>query len=330
MGIPRARNTIMLGHRYVIRHEIGRGSMSAVYLAEDFRARRSVALKLLPREVLTEPGLAEQFEQVCDALAALDHPNIVPVYAHGEHEGQPYVVARYMEGVTLRGQLDLGALSLAEAADYVSQIAAALSYAHAQGVIHRDLKPSNVMFDDEGHLAVADFGLARLARPFARISGVDVVGTAGYLAPESARPDGISPLVDVYALGVMLYEMLAGHLPFQAGSVVEVLRAHLHAPVPNLLAERPDIPEGVQQVIARALAKDPAERTQSPLAFDNALRTAIEEAGERAFQPDITQVGGMAIDTPRRLTRREQRRLRQAEKRALARWQAAEARRAAR
>jgi WD40 repeat protein/serine/threonine protein kinase len=278
---------------YEIRAELGAGSLSVVYLAYDTRAGRSVALKLLPRELMDDAETAERFEYHVQGLIDLDHPGIVPVYGFGDYLGQPYIVTRYMPGRPLSDQIILGPMSIIEAASYLDRLVPALAYAHQRGLIHRSLKPSNILFDQDGAPALDDLGMAQFSRPFARMSGVHILGSPAYVAPEVGRPGGITPLIDVYALGVLLFQMLTGQLPYSGRTAVEVLRAHIEQPIPNLRYLRPDLPDAVQQVILGALAKEPSDRYQSPLELQQNILNILNRIG---MAP--TEVGRAPIYVP--------------------------------
>ncbi|MBN1120919.1 MAG: protein kinase [Anaerolineae bacterium] len=274
---------IMVDH-YEVTSEIGRGTMSVVYRADDLRNDRPVALKLLPRELYADIAVRTRFEQVAQALTTIEHPAIVPVYSFGEFNNQPYLVMPYMEGAPFACQLELGPFSINEAVGYIERLAPALQFAHDAGLIHRNIKPSNVLFDDEGSPYLSDFGLIAFGRPFAQISGHIVVGTPEYIAPELAEPGTTSPLADIYALGVLLYRMLSGHLPYDGHSAIEIFRGHIEKPVPNLRTDRPDLPEAVQQVLLGAMAKDPSDRYQSPMEMQENLLNMMSRIGMTASE----------------------------------------------
>ncbi len=280
---------IMVDH-YEITSEIGRGAMSVVYRADDLRNDRPVALKLLPRELYADIAVRTRFEQVAQALTTIEHPAIVPIYGFGEFNNQPYLVMPYMEGAPFACQLELGPFSINEAVGYIERLAPALQFAHNAGLIHRNIKPSNVLFDGDGSPYLADFGLIAFGRPFAQISGHIVVGTPEYIAPELAEPGTASPLADVYALGVLLYRMLSGHLPYDGHSAIEIFRGHIEKPVPNLRTDRPDLPEAVQQVLLGAMAKDPSDRYQNPMEMQENLLNMMNRIGMTASEAGATPV----------------------------------------
>jgi len=261
--------------RYQILSELGRGGMAIVYHAHDPRFRRDVAIKVLPREFLYDPTFRARFEKEAQAVAALDHPAIVPVYDIDEHEGQPFLVMRYMAGGSLAKRLKEGPLTLDEAALVVERIGRALDRAHQRGIIHRDVKPSNILFDEYGDAYLTDFGIAKIVESTTQLTGSGIVGTPHYMAPEMADPGGVTPLVDVYALGVTLFQMLTGRVPYDAPTPMGILMAHISKPIPDVRLLRPDLPDAVQRVIEGALAKDPRQRYQSAGALVRDLKAAL-------------------------------------------------------
>lgn len=196
--------------RYQVLGEIGRGGMAAVYRAYDPEADREVAIKVLPRELLHDPTFRARFQREVEAVAALERPAIVPLYDSGEDAGQPFMVMRLMTGGSLADRLRRGPLTLAQAARISSHLATALDAAHAAGLIHRDIKPDNVLFDHTDQPYLADFGIVSVMQTATILTRSGVIGTPEYMAPELTRPGELSPLVDVYALGAMLFEMLSG------------------------------------------------------------------------------------------------------------------------
>lgn len=265
---------------YEVIRELARGPMSIVYLAHDPRAHRDVALKLLPGEISQDPARRDAFEQLAQDLTRFEYPGIVSVYDFGEHEGQPFLIMPYLAGQPLAEQVRLGPMALLEVARYLEVIAPALGRAHHRGLVHHNLHPGNILFDRDAVPAIADFGLAPLGRPFAEVGGHGVYGNPYYAAPEVADGSGEPPLVDVYALGVMFFHMLAGTPPFQGETPVDTLRAHVEQPIPNLRATRPDLPDSVQGLIIGALAKDPFDRFQQPGEFlDTLMRVVANEIG---------------------------------------------------
>ncbi len=261
--------------RYEVVAELGRGGMATVYHARDPRFQRDVAIKVLPREFLHDDTFRLRFEREAQAIAALDHPAIVSVFDFGEEGGQPYLVMRHMTGGSLSDHIRRGPLSVAEAGAILSRVASALDAAHRQGIIHRDIKPSNILFDRYGEVYLADFGIVKMTEATAQLTGSGIVGTPGYMAPELARAGNVSPLIDVYALGVTLFQMLTGRLPFDADTPMGLLMAHMNNPIPSLYDFRRDLPAATQTVIERAMSKEPTQRYQSAGELADALQAAV-------------------------------------------------------
>ncbi len=267
---------------YEVLGEIGRGGMATVYRALDPRVGRVVALKVLPRELLHDPQFLSRFQREMRTIATLEHPAIVPIYDVGEEDGQPYFVMRYMDGGSLADRLKQGALSLAETLHIFSHLAPALDEMHAKGVVHRDLKPANILFDHAGQPYLSDFGIAKVKNVAVTLTGQAIVGTPTYISPEQAQGQEVDGRADIYALGVILYQMLTGDVPFKADTPMSLLLKHVNEPVPSVCARRPDLPPAIDYVIQRALAKDPSARFASVGEMVGALRAAAQREGESA------------------------------------------------
>ncbi len=262
--------------RYEIKSEIGRGGMATVYRAYDPHFRRDVAVKLLPREFLHDPTFRTRFKREAQTIAALEHSAIVPVYDFGEEDGQPYLVMRFLSGGTLTHRLEQGALPLAETIRIVNRLAPALDEAHEQGIIHRDLKPDNILFDHRNDPFITDFGIVKLSEGSETITtGNAIIGTPAYMSPEQARGEArLDGRSDIYALGVILFEMLAGKLPYEASTPIGLIMKHINEPVPRLLELKPNLPPGCETVITRAMAKEPYARYGTATALAIALTTS--------------------------------------------------------
>ena len=262
---------------YRIEMILGKGGMSTVYMAHQPSMDRTVAIKVLPREFLHDDTFLIRFQQEIKMVSRLEHPHILPVYDAGEADGVPYIVMRYVSGGTLADQLMRGLPGTDMLLNVVEQIAQALDYANEFGVIHRDLKPSNILLDERGNAYLADFGVSRSVTFQEDLTGSRIIGTPPYIAPEAVRKDDmITGSSDLYALGVLTYEMLIGHPPYQADDPMKVLVAHVLEPIPSLRAENPKISPAVESVVQRCLAKDPDDRHETAVAYAQALIRAFE------------------------------------------------------
>jgi eukaryotic-like serine/threonine-protein kinase len=289
-GDPRADLAAALADRYAIERELGRGGMATVFLAQDLKHDRPVALKVLHPEIAAGLG-SERFLREIHLAARLQHPHILTVYDSGEAAGRLWFTMPYIEGESLRDRLRReGQLPVADAVRITREAALALDFAHRRGAIHRDIKPENILLTD-GQALVADFGIARA------ISGGDerltetglTLGTPAYMSPEQAAGDkGVDARTDVYSLGLVLYEMLAGETPFAAPTAQAMIaRRMLEAPKP-LTELRETVPQGVAAAVARALARAPADRFASAAEFARALEegaTAERRYGGRCVSP---------------------------------------------
>lgn len=262
--------------RYSTERELGRGGMATVYLAHDPVLDRKVAIKLISPEFLSNEMLRERFQREARAITRLGHSAIVPVFDFGDHQGQPYLVMGYMSGGSLSQRMKEARLSDDEALRITTRIAAALDAAHSAGLIHRDVKPDNILFDQYGDAFLSDFGIVKLGDGATQLTGSMVMGTPAYMAPEMADTSDVTPAADLYALGVTLFQILAGQTPYQATTPLGQMMAHVSKPIPNIRDLRPDLPEAVQQVIEKALAKEPAARFESGEAMVAALEAALQ------------------------------------------------------
>lgn len=262
---------------YVIESVIGHGGMATVYLARDKSMDRPVALKVLPRQYLNDDTYLQRFNREVKIVSQLEHRNIVPVYAYGEYESQPYIVMRYMASGSVDDLLQTGPLSAEKILSIVSQIAPALDYAHSKEVLHRDLKPSNVLLDDGGGAFITDFGIARIAGEHGvNITTQGVVGTPSYMSPEQAQGKSLDGRSDLYGLGVMLFEMATGRRPFESDTPysIAVMQVTQQPPMPRQF--NPDLSTAIESVILKSLKKDPYDRYQTAHALHEALQLAIE------------------------------------------------------
>jgi serine/threonine protein kinase len=252
--------------RYDIKCMIGQGGMSTVYLGYDPRSQREVAIKILPPYYQHAAKFRERFDREALMIALLEHPAIVPVYDMGEEDGQPYIVMRYMSGGSLSDKLRRGPILLRECMEMYLRLAPALDTAHARGVTHRDVKPDNLLFDKYDNVFLSDFGLARLRETigFANISDGSVMGTPAYMSPEQIQGDReIDGRSDIYSMGVVLYQMLCGEVPFYGTTAASVMMMHLVNPVPQIRDQNKSLPVGIQTVLDTAMAKSPDDRYQT-------------------------------------------------------------------
>jgi eukaryotic-like serine/threonine-protein kinase len=261
---------------YEFQEKIGHGRNSTVYRAIQRHIGRTVAVKILPAHFLQDDTFLERFNRELRVIAGFEHPYIVPVRDFGELNGFPFIVMRYFNTGTLADLVQQqGTLSLDVTVRLVSNIATALDYAHSRGIIHRDLKPHNVFVDKHGEPFLADFSITKIMETTLQLTG-GLAGTPVYMAPELAEPGTATPLSDIYALGVMLYQMLSGRAPFEADTPTGILAAHVTEPIPDVLVYRPDLPDAVRAVIERAMAKNPRDRYQSAGELATALRQAAD------------------------------------------------------
>ena len=236
-----------LSGRYRLLSKLGSGGMSTVYLAEDETLERSVAVKVLHAGISDQPDQIERFRREARAVAQLSHPNVVAVIDAGEDGGHPYIVFEYVEGETLKQRIDrLGRLPVDEAAAYAIEIGRGLAAAHARKLVHRDVKPQNVLIDAEGRAKVTDFGIALSLESDGLTKTGRVLGTTDYVSPEQAMGQDVDARSDIYSLGILLYEMLTGHPPFQAETLVGVAMKHVNEPMPDVQEARPQIVRGAR------------------------------------------------------------------------------------
>src|ERR671914_1894480 len=261
-------NTVFDG-RYRVLRKLGSGGMANVYLAEDEELGRRIAIKILNERHAADEQFIERFRREAKNAAGLSHPNIVQIYDRGEAEGTYYIAMEYLEGQTLKELAGVrGPLPVRDAIAYTRQILAALRFAHRKGIVHRDIKPHNALIDDDGRLKVTDFGIARAGPASQMTEAGSIIGTAQYLSPEQARGGPIDQRSDLYSVGVVLYELLTGTVPFTGDTPVEIAMKHLSSVPEPPSARRAEIPHPLDLVVLRALAKDPDERYASAEEMD--------------------------------------------------------------
>ena len=265
---------------YRIRGRIGSGGMSTVYLGVDPKSGRPVAVKLMASFLLQDSKFTARFKREVDLLRTFDHPNIVPVLDYGEHDGSPYIVMPYMRLGTLQDRLQKGPLSMVEAARIIGAIAKALTYAHEHGVIHRDVKPSNFLLDDDGNIMLSDFGFASWQEASLTLTGSGMVGTPAFMSPEQCRGDEVDARTDQYALGVVLYRLATGRLPYEGDSPLAIALKQINEPLVQPRKVNPHVPLVIEEVILRSMAKNPRERYPNMRTFNAAFQEAMLRASQ--------------------------------------------------
>jgi len=271
----------LVGHTlgpYRLLEQVGMGGMATVYKAYHAAMDRYVAIKVLPRHLARDAGFLARFEREARTIARLEHRYILPVYDVAESDGIPYLVMRYTDGGDLSSLIVSGRLSIKRAIEIISQVAEALAYAHRQGVIHRDVKPANVLISREGDALLADFGIAKIYEDTLQLTGEGgMVGTPAYMAPEQLQGKPVDPRTDIYALGVVLYQALTGECPFVAETPLAVALMHIHDSLRPPREINPTIPESLERIILRAMAKNPADRFASASEMSEALKGVLAE-----------------------------------------------------
>lgn len=270
--------------RYEVIRKLGHGGMAEIYLVHDSVMDRDVALKFLPSDLKGQTGLRLRFEREVRTIASLEHSAIVPVHDVGDHEGQPYLVMRYMAGGSLTQRLDK--LTLTETAVIFHRLAPALDKAHEKGFIHRDIKPDNILFDEEDQAYLADFGISRpTEEPSLLTQSGNAIGTPYYMSPEQIRGETLDGRSDIYSLGVMLFEMWAKHRPYQATTIYDLMNLHVQAPIPNILQYNPQLPPICQTIVNKAMAKQPKDRYTTARELAEAVSTVDQPVA--VVQPTV-------------------------------------------
>jgi serine/threonine-protein kinase len=285
--------------RYTVVRKLGAGGMANVYLAEDQELGRRVAIKILNERHANDDQFVERFRREAKNAAALSHPNIVSIYDRGEAEGTYYIAMEFLDGRTLKELVVArGPAPITVSVEYARQILSALRFAHRHGIVHRDIKPHNVLVDAEGRVKVTDFGIARAGTSQMTEAG-SIVGTAQYLSPEQARGTNVDQRSDVYSLGIVLYELLTGTVPFNGDTPVEIAMKHLSTLPEAPSVKRPDIPRDLDLIVMRALAKDPDDRYQSAEEMDADLERFLRgSAVSPVTEEAATQILRVPFDQP--------------------------------
>lgn len=272
---------LMIANRYELIRNLGQGGMADVYLALDTLLNRQVAIKLMRGDISDDPVNVLRFQREAKAVADLSHPNIVEIYDIGQYNNRPYMVMEYVKGKTLKEMLrKRGALDVNEALDIAKQMVLAIKAAHDKGIIHRDIKPQNIIIKDDGTVKVMDFGIA-LTKDNLQLTQTDsVMGSVHYLAPELAKGSAASYQSDIYAMGIVLYEMLVGDVPFKDDTAVRICLKHIKEPLPSVRAFNPNIPQALENVVLIACAKNPRQRYGSTQEMAMALNRCLSKKEE--------------------------------------------------
>lgn len=294
--------------QYRIIEQIGVGGMATVFKAYQAALDRYVAVKVLPAQHALTPGFSERFTREAKAVAQLNHPNILPIYDFGQEGDLSYIVSKYVSAGTLKERMDTP-LSLQEAARFIEQLAGALDHAHRRGILHRDVKPSNVLVDEGDWTLLTDFGLAKIIAGESQLTGSGVgIGTPAYMAPEQIIGTEADHRSEIYALGVILYEMLTGRAPYEAETPMAMALKHVQEDPPLPRQLNPDLPEAVERVILKAMAKEPEHRYHSAGEMAQALTQALEASAtpatqQKAITPPAAPPAPLPQDTGREATR---------------------------
>src|SRR5919199_4180426 len=283
----------LVGDRFRLEEKVGSGGMSSVYRAFDPTLERWVAIKLMHSDITSDADQLERFRREARAVAQLNHPHVVTVIDAGEDDGAPFIVFEYVEGETLKDRIRrLGRLPVAEAVAYAVEIGRALECAHEHMLVHRDVKPQNVLIDPDGRAKVTDFGIARSLEAQGLTATGRVLGTTDYVSPEQALGHEVTGQSDIYSLGIVLYEMLTGEVPYQADTQVAVAMKHVRDPLPDVQRRRPEVSAALAAVVERATAKETQNRYQdvSQMVHDLEEVLAIEAARAGETSGEATAV----------------------------------------
>ena len=267
-----------INDRYQVIRSIGEGGMANVYLAYDTILDRNVAVKVLRGDLATDEKFVRRFQREAMSASALSHPNIVEMYDVGEDDGNYFIVMEYIDGKTLKNLIKKrGALTVAEVVDIMLQLTSAISCAHDSYIIHRDIKPQNVMILDDGRVKITDFGIAIASNASELTQTNSVMGSVHYLPPEQANGAGATAKSDIYSLGILMFELLTGKLPFKGENAVEIALKQMKEQIPSVCAINPEIPQSIENVILKACAKNPKNRYANVKDMYNDIKTALDE-----------------------------------------------------
>jgi serine/threonine protein kinase len=264
--------------RYQLLELIGRGGMSTVYKGQDLQTGGLVAIKILHPAMMSNESWVSRFRREVQVVMHLKHPNILPIIDYGEDQGAIYLVMPYMPNGSLADRLKVGALTPKEGAKLFAQISSALNFIHQNGIVHRDVKPGNILFDENGNAYLGDFGLVHIPDASISLTGSAIIGTPAYMSPEQARGKKLDASSDQYAMGIILFRLITGQLPFDAETPVGILVKHASEPLPSLTSLKPNLSKPIENVILKATAKDPTDRFESMEAFNEAFQAALAHA----------------------------------------------------
>ena len=271
-----------IANRYEIISKTGVGGMATVYKAKDTVLNRNVAVKVLKEEFITDEEFVKRFNSEAQAAASLSHPNIVSIYDVGNEDGIYYIVMEYIEGKTLKQLLQKrGALTLNEVIDIMTQLTDGLAHAHEAYIIHRDIKPQNIMIEDNGLVKITDFGIAMALNSTQLTQTNSVMGSVHYLPPEQANGKGSTVKSDIYSLGILMYELLTGSVPFKGDTAVEIALKHMKEKIPSIRKQNPTIPQSVENIVLKATAKNPKNRYDNVRDMYKDLQTALQRDNEK-------------------------------------------------
>ncbi|MCA9913149.1 MAG: serine/threonine protein kinase [Anaerolineae bacterium] len=292
---------------YRLENQLGQGGMATVYKAYHTQLNRPVAIKVMHQNLLDDATFTARFQREAQIVASLSHPHIVPVYDYDQHEGLPFLVMKYVPGVTLKKRLIKKPPTLAEVLDVVKAVGGALDYAHSQDVLHRDIKPSNIVLDQDEVPYLTDFGLARLVTSGESTMSADMLlGTPHYISPEQARGrKDLDGRTDIYSLGIVLYELLVGNVPYTGDTPYSIIHDHIYTPLPRPSKVNPELPTTVEDVLYRALAKQPEERYPTAGAMVDDLQQAVAESRLAGLNADRSIIAAQSLAQMRATTEQD-------------------------
>ena len=299
-----------INERYEIIRSIGEGGMANVYLAYDIILERKVAVKILRGDLAEDEKFVRRFQREAISASSLNHPNIVEVYDVGEDNGKYFIVMEYVEGKTLKQLIKKrGALTLAEVVDIMLQLTSAIAHAHNSYIIHRDIKPQNVIILEDGRVKIMDFGIAAQLNSGELTQTNSVMGTVYYLPPEQANGNATTTKSDIYSLGILMYELVVGKVPFRGDSPVEVAIKQMKESIPDIVSYNPDIPQSIENIILKAAAKNPKNRYETAMEMHEDLKTALDKdrfaEAKVVYEYPESNFDEKPVQTPKRSRLRE-------------------------